>query len=248
MNSRTTAMIPSTFTFLNLFCGFFSVLKSIEGDFRAAAWLVVICALIDAVDGRLARWTGAESRFGLQLDSLCDIVSFGLAPAVFMHQAVFSTLHPMLGIPLSFLFLFGGAYRLARFNVMNADLEAHQYLGLTIPIAAMSVTTFWLFQNAWFDANPVLPWFFLSVLIPLLMMSTIPYYWPKVSFRGDRWQSLKSASVLAGLALAMTFPERTLFPMFCVFILSGILPWTVSLLRGEESVLSLFIADARRES
>jgi CDP-diacylglycerol---serine O-phosphatidyltransferase len=248
MNSRTTAMIPSTFTFLNLFCGFFSVLKSIEGDFHVAAWLVVICALIDAMDGRVARWTGAESRFGLQLDSLCDIVSFGLAPAVFMHQAVFSGLHPMMAIPLSFLFLFGGAYRLARFNVMNAELEDHQYLGLTIPIAAMTVTTFWLFQNAWFESNPILPWFFAAVLVPILMMSTIPYYWPKVSFRGDRLQRLKSAAILAGLALALVFPERTLFPMFCVFILSGIALWTVSLVRGEETVLSLFIADGRRES
>jgi CDP-diacylglycerol--serine O-phosphatidyltransferase len=248
MHPRTTAMIPSTFTFMNLFCGFFSILQSIEGNFHAAAWLVVICALIDAVDGRIARWTGAETRFGLQLDSLCDIVSFGLAPAVFLYQAIFSPLHPMLGIPLSFLFLFGGAYRLARYNVMNAELEDHEYLGLTIPIAAMTLTTFWLFQNAWFGSNPLLPWFFLAVLLPMLMMSTIPYNWPKVSFRGDGWQSARSASVLAGLALALAFHERALFPLFCIFIANGIFQWTVSIARGEESVFSLFIADSRRES
>lgn len=248
MHPRTTAMIPSTFTFMNLFCGFFSILQSIEGNFHAAAWLVVICAIIDAVDGRLARWTGAESRFGLQLDSLCDIVSFGLAPAVFLNQAVFTPLHPMIGIPLSFLFLFGGAYRLARYNVMNAETEEHEYLGLTIPISAMTVTTFWLFQNAWFGSNPLLPWFFIAAAVPLLMMSAIPYNWPRVSFRGDRWQSMKSASILTGLALALAFPERTLFPMFCIFIASGILQWSVSIVRGEESFFSLFIADSRRES
>lgn len=248
MHPRTTAMIPSTFTFLNLFCGFFSILQSIEGNFHAAAWLVVICAIIDAVDGRLARWTGAESRFGLQLDSLCDIVSFGLAPAVFLNQAVFSPLHPMIGIPLSFLFLFGGAYRLARYNVMNAETEEHEYLGLTIPISAMTVTTFWLFQSAWFGSNPLLPWFFIAAAVPLLMMSTIPYNWPKVNFRTDPRQSVKSGLVLAGLCLALAFPARTLFPMFCIFIASGILQWAGSIARGEESFFRLFIADSRRES
>ena len=248
MNPRTTAMIPSTFTFFNLFCGFFSMLKSIEGNFHVAAWLIIVCALIDAVDGRLARWTGAESGFGLQLDSLCDIVSFGIAPSVLIFQAVYESFPPMIGIPLSFLFLFGGAYRLARFNVMNSKSDDHEYLGLTIPIAAMTVATFWLFHNAWMDVTPTVSWIFLSILLPLLMMSTIPYPWPRVSFRGDWHVRFKSVTVLGGLAIALVAPEKTLFPMFCIFIFAGLVHWTASIIRGEESFLSLFFAALRRDS
>jgi CDP-diacylglycerol---serine O-phosphatidyltransferase len=246
--NRATAMIPSTFTFMNLFCGFFSIIKSIEGNYHIAAWLIIVSALIDAVDGKVARWTGAESRFGLHLDSLCDVVAFGLAPAMLIHQAAFQSFPPMIGIPLSFLFLFGGVYRLARYNTINAELEEHAYMGLTIPIAAMTVGTFWLFQNAWLDEPVTGAWIVLAIAVPFLMMSTIPYLWPRVGFKNGWKRSIQSAAIIGGLAIALIFADRVLFPMFCVFILVGLINWIISIVRGEESLWNLFFVDTQRDA
>jgi CDP-diacylglycerol--serine O-phosphatidyltransferase len=241
-------MIPSTFTFMNLFCGFLSIIKSTQGNYHAAAWLIVASALIDAVDGKLARWTGAESKFGLHLDSLCDVVAFGLAPAMLMHQSAFQSFPDMIGIPLSFLFVFGGVYRLARYNVINAELEEHAYMGLTIPIAAMTAGTFWLFQNAWLDQTPTGAWILLAIALPFLMMSTIPYLWPRLGFRNGWKRGVQSVAIIGGLSFALIFADRILFPMFCVFILTGLFNWILSIFRGEESFWNLFFDDTQRDS
>jgi CDP-diacylglycerol--serine O-phosphatidyltransferase len=246
--NRATAMIPSTFTFMNLFCGFLSIIKSIQGNYHAAAWLIIVSALIDAVDGKLARWTGAESKFGLHLDSLCDVVAFGMAPAVLMHQSAFQSFPDMIGIPLSFLFVFGGVYRLARYNVINAELDEHAYMGLTIPIAAMTAGTFWLFQNAWLDQTPTGAWILLAIALPFLMMSTIPYLWPRLGFRSGWKRSVQSVAIIGGLTFALIFADRVLFPMFCVFILTGLINWILSIFRGEESFWNLFFDDTQRDS
>jgi CDP-diacylglycerol---serine O-phosphatidyltransferase len=246
--NRATAMIPSTFTFMNLFCGFLSIVKSIEGNYHAAAWLIIVSAMIDAVDGKLARWTGAESKFGLHLDSLCDVVAFGLAPAVLIYQAAFQSFPDMIGIPLSFLFVFGGVYRLARYNVINAELEEHAYMGLTIPIAAMTAGTFWLFQNAWMEQTPVGAFVILAIALPFLMMSTIPYLWPRIGFKNGWVRGVQSVAIIGGLSFALIFGDRILFPMFCFFILIGLVNWILSILRGEESFWNLFFIDTQRDS
>jgi CDP-diacylglycerol---serine O-phosphatidyltransferase len=247
MSSNKAAMIPSTVTFANLFCGFFSIVKSIEGNFHAAAWFIIVSAIVDATDGRLARWTGGESRFGLQLDSLCDIVSFGVAPAVLVLLGVFGNL-TALGVPLAFFYLCGGAYRLARFNVLNTDQEEHYYVGLTIPIAAITVASFWLFQAVWFD-TVVLPWWILlCVLLPLLMASTIPYHWPRISFKNGWKRTALSAGILCALALMLAFPDRTAFLFFALFLAVGMVNWTVSMIRGEETLPGLFLLTRRNES
>jgi CDP-diacylglycerol--serine O-phosphatidyltransferase len=246
MNNKT-AMIPSSITFLNLFFGFFSILKSIEGNYHIAAWFIILCALIDATDGKLARWTGVESKFGLQLDSISDIVSFGLAPAILIYQSAFQAFS-LVGIPLSFFFVFGGAYRLARFNTINSDAEDHQYMGLTIPIAAITVSSFWLFQNAWTDDVVLVGgWISLCIVLPVLMISTVPYCWPRLSFQNGWRKRFQSVGILIGLVAMLVFRERIIFPMFCLYIVLGLLNWTVSIIRGEESFLSLFYLITRRD-
>jgi CDP-diacylglycerol--serine O-phosphatidyltransferase len=237
-------MIPSTITFANLFCGFLSILKSIDGNFHAAAWYIVVAALVDATDGKLARWTGGESKFGLQLDSLCDTVSFGIAPAILIYQGVFPSL-PFLGIPMSFFYLFGGVYRLARFNVLNAECERHCYVGLTIPIAAITASSFWLFQSAWFDTVLVPGWIVLCFLLPILMISTIPYHWPRLSFRAGWRKGMLSGGILAALAVMLVFPDRTAFAFFFLFLAVGMVHWTVSMVRGQETLPGLFLMTRR---
>ena len=128
-------ILPNMMTTANLFCGFYSIIYSIKGDFKTAAIAVVVAAIFDLLDGRLARLTHATSKFGAEYDSLCDLVSFGVAPAILMYQWA---LNPFgrFGMMASFLFAACGALRLARFNVQVGVVEKNYFQGLPIPMAA----------------------------------------------------------------------------------------------------------------
>jgi CDP-diacylglycerol---serine O-phosphatidyltransferase len=241
------AFIPSVFTFFNLFLGFFSIAKSFEGDFRVAAWLIIICALCDAMDGKLARWTGLESKFGFELDSLSDMVSFGVAPAMLAYVGILHRLD-LWGLLISFLFVFGGAYRLARYNVQNAEEEKHIYMGLTIPISAMTLSSFWLFESS-ANLRPGVPeWLILIFILSILMMSTLPYGWPRLVF-DEGWfkKTLSIFILLSVLAFLAVLPEKSLFPFFVLFILIGIGRWMASNIRGETEWTEFFFFIKRND-
>lgn len=135
-------VIPNLLTTGNLFFGFFSIIKALQGDYKWAASAVLLAAVFDVLDGRVARLTGGTSEFGVQYDSLCDLVSFGLAPAFMMYNFA---LH-QIGRPgwiICFLFLACGALRLARFNVQSSiGKSSGDFTGLPIPMAAAVVATF----------------------------------------------------------------------------------------------------------
>jgi len=127
--------LPALFTAGNVFCGFLSLDASSRGAYDLAAMLVFVAALLDGLDGRVARWTNTTSAFGEQLDSLADVVSFGVAPAFLVHQwglAPFGR----AGLLVSFLFAVCGALRLARFNVQIHVVDKRHFVGLPIPSAA----------------------------------------------------------------------------------------------------------------
>jgi CDP-diacylglycerol--serine O-phosphatidyltransferase len=135
-------ILPNLLTSGNLFFGFFSIIKSMQGDFTWAAGAILLSAIFDILDGRVARMTNATSEFGVQYDSLCDLVSFGVAPAMMMHQFALSGLG-RFGWVLCFVFLACGALRLARFNVQSALGKASgDFTGLPIPMAAGVVACF----------------------------------------------------------------------------------------------------------
>jgi len=239
--------IPSIFTFFNLFLGFFSIIKTLEGNLHTAAWLIVLSALSDAMDGKLARWTGLESRFGFELDSLSDVISFGIAPAMLAYVGVLQQLD-FLGILIAFLFVFGGAYRLARFNSQNANEERHTYIGLTIPIAAITLASFWHFESS-IGQNPGVPeWTILIVVLSMLMTSTLPYKWPRLIF-DEGWikKSLSLGILVAALLLAVIVPEISLFPLLSIFILFGIGNWMASIVRGEIEWTEFFVLMKRND-
>ena len=114
-------ILPNLMTTANLFCGFISVVLSINAEFKWAAWAVVIAAIFDQLDGRLARLTHATSKFGAEYDSLCDLVSFGMAPAMLMYLWALNSFG-RVGLMTCFLFVACGALRLARFNVQVLSL------------------------------------------------------------------------------------------------------------------------------
>jgi CDP-diacylglycerol--serine O-phosphatidyltransferase len=239
-------ILPSAFTFFNLFLGFLSIVKTIEGNLHFAALLIILSALSDAFDGKVARWTGMESRFGFELDSLSDMVSFGIAPAVLAYVGVLQSID-WLGILICSLFVFTGAYRLARFNSQNASEEKHIYIGLTIPIAAITLGSFWLFENS-IGQNPSVPeWMILILFLSLLMMSTLPYRWPRLVFDEGIWKRMLSIGILTSVLLIAVFPEKSLFPLLCVFILTGIGIWTASIVRGESEWTEFFFLMKRNE-
>ena len=126
-------ILPNLMTTANLFCGFFSIIHSIKGDFKYASIAIVVAAIFDMLDGRLARLTRATSKFGAEYDSLCDLVSFGLAPGLLLYLWALSPFG-RLGWIACFLMVACGALRLARFNVQAGVVEKNYFQGLPIPM------------------------------------------------------------------------------------------------------------------
>lgn len=172
-------VMPSFFTLMNLFCGFLSVIQAHEGNFKAAAWLIVIAGLFDLFDGLVARMARATSIFGMELDSLSDVISFGLAPSFLVYLFGLNELKEV-GLILASLPAICGAVRLARFNTDFEGEKKFYFEGLPIPAQAITIVSFIL---AFHDID-LTQWFQdgkLSVLVPLvvglsvLMVSTIKF-------------------------------------------------------------------------
>lgn len=212
-------ILPNLMTVANLFCGFISIIFSVRGQYKYAAIAVVIAAVFDQLDGRLARLTHATSKFGAELDSLCDLVSFGLAPAMLMYLWA---LNPFGrgGMMASFLFVACGALRLARFNVQVGVVEKNYFQGLPIPMAAGILTTSYLaFEELGWTPDEWRGHLLLSmvVLMAFVMVSNFRYR----SFKDlDLKQRLAFKYLVAGLLVLVTvalYPEIMLFVLFLTY-------------------------------
>ena len=177
---RAVFVLPSLLTVMNLFLGYFSVVQAFQGDFRTASLLIMLAGLLDKLDGLVARATGTTSEFGRELDSLADVISFGVAPA-FLSLAWGLHVVPKLGWAVAFLFLTCGVLRLARYNVQAATADRAWFVGLPIPVAAaLPVTVIFSFtyrapQRALED--PLGAWAFLVLMVvaSFLMVSRVRY-------------------------------------------------------------------------
>ena len=132
---RGIFLLPNIFTTLNLFCGFYSIIASTSGKFLAAAVAIIIAGVFDWLDGKIARATNTTSRFGVEYDSLADLVSFGMAPGIMMYLWALQPLG-RIGWLAAFLFAACGALRLARFNTQFGSISSKHFIGLPIPAAA----------------------------------------------------------------------------------------------------------------
>lgn len=216
-------VLPNLMTTGNLFCGFYSIIQSINGNFKAAAIAIVIAAVFDQLDGRLARLTRATSKFGAEYDSLCDLGSFGFAPAMLMFMWCLGSFG-RLGWLACFLYVACGALRLARFNVQVNVVEKNYFQGLPIPMAAGIVaSSFLAFEDmgwqpdAW-KANLLL---FMVMMLGIVMVSTFRYR----SFKDlDLKERLPFKYLI--LAVIMLFivalrPEVMLFVLFFGYAILG---------------------------
>ena len=160
--------IPNLFTLLNLFFGFLSVMYSAQGDYKNAAILILIGMMLDSMDGRIARMLQVESELGKELDSLADIVTFGVAPAMMAYYSYFSSFG-VLGMAIAGLFPLFGAYRLARFNINAVKSSLHYFTGVPITAGGGLLTLLTLFQVKMPGIIFVIAFF----IICFLMVSTI---------------------------------------------------------------------------
>ena len=214
-------VLPNLVTIGNLFFGFFSILATFKGDFKTAAIAIVVAAFFDQLDGRLARLTRATSKFGAELDSLCDAVSFGVAPAMLLHQWA---LQPFgrIGLMACFLFAACGVLRLARFNVQVGVVEKNYFQGLPIPMAAGIVASSWLaYDDLGWDASGQILLLAMTILLAVVMVSNFRYR----SFKDlDLKQRMPFRYLLIGvivLVLVAIRWEVMLFVLFFTYALLG---------------------------
>ncbi len=178
-------LLPNTLTLCGMFCGFFAILSAINGDFIYAAWAIVLANVFDGLDGWIARLTNTGTRFGIELDSLSDLVAFGVAPSVMMYKWA---LMPFgrLGWAVAFLFVACGALRLARFNIQTGVPGSKAFKGMPIPGAATVVSSIVIFYYDYWKELPEKNIFLLIItaLLALLMVSTLRYHGLKeIDFR-----------------------------------------------------------------
>lgn len=221
-------IVPSFFTLMNLFCGFLAIIQIAEGQLQYGAWLIVFAGVFDALDGFMARLANATSPFGIELDSLSDIVSFGVAPGFLLYAfALHSVQVP--GLILSALPALCGAIRLARFNVEAKSEETDYFKGLPIPVQAIMIVGFYLsFRNnlEFFDSlnyginNIVIP---MVLLLSMLMVSTVPFdKIPRVQRGQVRKHRAKILLFLGYVATILVLQEWGLVIAFSVFIMVGV--------------------------
>jgi len=214
-----------------------SVIFALRENYLTAAWLIILAAIFDALDGMLARFTKTSSDFGVEFDSLADVVSFGLAPSVLVYLIYFHHFGD-LGVVISFMPLLFGGIRLARFNVQFSGYEKESYVGLPIPMQAIILSSFILFNyDLWDDLKFSFALTPLVLFLCLLMVSTIEYdTLPKFSLRNTRKNFIKLLVFVSSSILIALFPRKALFPLTFIFVWVGIARWLYHLLRHGEAV------------
>jgi CDP-diacylglycerol--serine O-phosphatidyltransferase len=230
-------VLPSIFTIANMAFGFFSILFASDSNYVLAAWFIMLSYLMDMLDGRVARLVHGESSFGVEIDSLSDWMSFGIAPAYLIYKFVLKD-YGLWSYPVAFLYVLCGALRLARFNIKShfGGSSKDFFQGLPIPAAAGILVSFVLAYSmlegegssrsihAVMSQMPVvygaIP--FIMIALALLMVSTAPY----AAFKGDmiKLTSVKGVLMItAVIAMVVIYPQDSLFLFFSLYALSGII-------------------------
>ena len=221
-------LLPNMITTAGLFSGFYAIVAAMNGRFEAAAVAIFVAMIADGIDGRVARLTNTQSEFGVQYDSLSDMVCFGLAPALVMYewalQSMISVGWAKLGWLAAFIYTASAALRLARFNAQVATAEKSHFRGLPSPSAAAVLAGLvWVGTDLGLDGETlVYPAFVLTIAMGLLMVSNIRYYsFKEVNFR-NRVSFVAILLVVLVYAFASIDPPKVLFTVFLVYAISGV--------------------------
>lgn len=218
---RGIYLLPTLFTIGNLFCGFSSVVQASMEAFTEAALLVIVAAVLDGLDGRIARLTRSTSDFGFEFDSLADLVSFGIAPAFLVFRWALTPLQ-RVGWLIAFLYVVCAAMRLARFNIRRKALDKRYFLGLPAPMAACAAASLvWVFPTL-----PEAPW--VSGLLAVAVVGVATLMISRFRYRSFKDIDLRNRRSylwvfpLAGVLVAVaTWPEVTVLGLSAGYLVSG---------------------------
>lgn len=232
-------ILPNTLTLCGMFSGFFAIMSAINGNYLYAAWAIVLANIFDGLDGWIARLTGTTTRFGIELDSLSDLVAFGVAPSVMMYKWA---LMPFgrLGWAAAFLFVACGALRLARFNIQTGTPGSKAFKGMPIPGAATVMSSVVIFYYEFWTGLPEKNVLFLivTILLSLLMVSTMRYHGLKeIDFREKKPFWFLIVFVLI-LFILFIHPSTAIFIFAMAYLFWGII----------ESIYNLIIRKRFKEA
>ncbi|MDZ7290069.1 MAG: CDP-diacylglycerol--serine O-phosphatidyltransferase [candidate division KSB1 bacterium] len=233
---RKRLVAPNLFTIFNLFLGFLAIIFSVQERFVAAAWLIIVAAVCDMLDGKIARATRGYSSFGIEFDSLADVVSFGAAPAIMVYLAQLKDLGPF-GLVISFTQLAAGAIRLARFNTHIKGFSKSRFFeGMPIPSAATLLCSYVLFSYHHWDGLrlPVVS-VALLLMASVLMVSTIGFEaMPYFSFRRGTRNTVLMLLFVSSTVVVLMHPGQLMFPFALIYIFIQLSRALVNHLRPEE--------------
>ncbi len=233
-------VLPSLLTIINLSVGFLAIVNAVKGNFSLSAWLILIAIVFDILDGRIARLTKSTSRFGIEFDSLADLISFGIAPAILVYQT-FLVKYTKMGETIILLFVIAGTLRLARFNIKAQSFSENDihFQGLPIPAAAGLLASVVLVYQIFIQDRSLrtIPFIMKEVpsiirLVPLvviilayLMISNFRYSSFK-RLKLDRRRSFRIFILLITLGLVIfMYPENIILIIFISYILSGVIDY-----------------------
>jgi CDP-diacylglycerol---serine O-phosphatidyltransferase len=217
-------ILPNTLTLCGMFMGFYSILSSLTGSYIHASWAIIIAMIFDGLDGWVARLTHSTTRFGIELDSLSDLVAFGVAPAVMLYTW---SLAPFgrIGWAIAFLFMACGALRLARYNVQMGSTESKSFTGMPIPAAATIVATLVIFYHEMWETKPVKNYYILILIfiLAVLMVSTLRFHGAKELDFSKRKPFWILVAIVVVFTLIVIHPPIALFMFAMIYLFGGII-------------------------
>jgi len=219
--SQFKGIFPGTFTMGNVVCGFLAILSAFEGDITTACWWIILAAFLDGLDGKIARLSRSTSNFGVELDSLADFLSFGVAPAVIVYVVKLSSMGKS-GWVIGVVYIMAASYRLARYNLLASTEEKKRFLGLPTPGAALALVSYVIFSyEVWGNLEYSQYLVTMIILFSALMVSQIEY-----DAMPDRFRSRKNRIKLLVMSIAaiglLAKPRLLLFPIFGLYIIIGL--------------------------
>ncbi len=218
-------IIPALLTTTNLFCGFYSIIAVSKSDYMTAAVAILIAMLFDAFDGKIARLTNSTSRFGVEYDSLSDLISFGIAPGLLIYSWALNG-YGKIGWLAVFLYVACGAMRLARFNTQASGTGLKHFTGLPIPAAAGLIATTVIFDHHILqmgkEVRPVVI-LVITYILAYLMVSTIPYRSFKETHMAERKPLSSLIAAVLILIVIVAEPQIMLFVLFAFYASSGVI-------------------------
>lgn len=216
-------ILPNLFTAGSIFLGILSIILASKSSFEIACWLILLSMILDGLDGRVARLTNTASKFGIEFDSLADVVAFGVAPAMLLFFYI-GVDYGRLGMSIPAIFVILGAVRLARFNITTSS-EPNSFIGLPIPSAAVVVMLWVLIdlEYGFIKQYHHLGYVVLvgSFLVSLLMVSNIRY----PSFKKIQWNFKSFIAIILLLGIVYINPQETLCGIMTGYVFYGVVRW-----------------------